>query len=64
MFADRGIGALPSPAILAAELLIRRRVPLGPEWRQPLAMARAFSEQARVPWYLAKLDELEAKIGS
>jgi hypothetical protein len=61
-FTRVGAGALPSVAILAAEDVLRRGVTLGPAWHAPLAAARAFSEAARAPWYLAKLDELEAKI--
>ncbi|HUG55822.1 MAG TPA: hypothetical protein VMJ92_01995, partial [Candidatus Limnocylindrales bacterium] len=58
----RGWGAFPTGAILAAEALLDRAVALGPAWRRPFAEARAFSERARAPWYLARLDELEAKI--
>jgi class 3 adenylate cyclase len=57
-----GAGPFPSLAIVAAEELLRRGAVLGPEWRRPFAEARAFSERARAPWYLAKLEELEAQI--
>lgn len=62
IFAHRGWGAFPTAAILASEVLLDREVALGPAWRRPFAEARAFSELARAPWYVAKLDELEAKI--
>lgn len=61
VLAVSGWGAFPA-AILAAETLLDRRVALGPAWRRPFAEARAFSERARAPWYLSKLDELESKI--
>ncbi|HUG06024.1 MAG TPA: AAA family ATPase, partial [Candidatus Limnocylindria bacterium] len=60
--ASRGWGAFATPAILAAEAVLDRGVTLGPTWRAPFAASREFSVRARAPWYLAKLDELEAKI--
>lgn len=59
---ERGGGALPSMPIVVATELLHRGASLGPTWRAPLARARDFSERARAPWYLAKLDELEAAI--
>ncbi|HEX4743111.1 MAG TPA: hypothetical protein VFW12_00405, partial [Candidatus Limnocylindria bacterium] len=56
---SKRFGYRPSPLLFARELR-RAGVPLGPEWREPLARMRDHLERARADWLLAELAKIEA----
>lgn len=55
---SRRFGYRPAPLLFARELR-RAGVPLGPEWKVPLAGLREQFERARADWLLAELDKIE-----